>query len=153
MIRLLYLALLCRWRTVWCLKLTTLLPNSKGLLQADIFLEPPPMMFESSPPMNEHPLLNSSLRFSAGVVETDPAELGRIDVKMRLVFTCKKCESRNDKLISKHVYEKGIVIVRCDGCKKLHLIADNLDWFKNPQGRNIEEILAAKGEKVLKNSY
>lgn len=93
---------------------------------------------------------NSSLRFAAGVVETDPSALGKIDAKMRLVFTCKKCETRNDKVISKHAYENGIVIVRCDGCKKLHLIADNLDWFKNPQGRNIEEILAAKGEQVLR---
>uniref|UniRef100_A0A1B6KI42 DNL-type domain-containing protein n=1 Tax=Graphocephala atropunctata TaxID=36148 RepID=A0A1B6KI42_9HEMI len=95
---------------------------------------------------------NSSLRCASGVVETDPAALGKVDVKMRLLFTCKKCDTRNDKLMSKLSYEKGIVIVRCDGCDNLHLIADNLDWFKNPEGRNIEEILASKGEKVQRSS-
>ncbi|XP_046665804.1 DNL-type zinc finger protein-like [Homalodisca vitripennis] len=95
---------------------------------------------------------NSSLRYTPGNVQIDSAALGKVDVKMRLLFTCKKCNTRNDKLMSKLSYEKGIVIVRCDGCQNLHLIADNLDWFKNPQGRNIEEILASKGEQVQRNS-
>uniref|UniRef100_A0A1B6GA22 DNL-type domain-containing protein n=1 Tax=Cuerna arida TaxID=1464854 RepID=A0A1B6GA22_9HEMI len=95
---------------------------------------------------------NSSLRYTSGNVQTDSAALGKVDVKMRLLFTCKKCNTRNDKLMSKLSYEKGIVIMRCDGCQNLHLIADNLDWFKNPQGRNIEEILASKGEQVQRNS-
>lgn len=83
----------------------------------------------------------------ANLLDSETA-LGKISTKLRLAFTCKKCNTRNDKLISKVSYTKGIVIVRCDGCDNLHLIADNLGWFKNPQGKNIEEILAAKGETV-----
>ncbi|XP_051164695.1 DNL-type zinc finger protein-like [Leptopilina boulardi] len=69
--------------------------------------------------------------------------------KLKLSFTCKKCSTRNDKLISKLGYEKGVVIVRCDGCKNNHLIADNLGWFfgKNEK-TNIEYILKQKGEIV-----
>jgi len=65
------------------------------------------------------------------------------------MFTCKKCSTRNSKLISKLAYNKGIVIVRCDGCKNNHLIADNLGWFPEISTRtNIEVIMAMKGETV-----
>jgi len=41
------------------------------------------------------------------------------------------------------------VLLRCDGCENLHLIADNLDWFKDG-GTNIEQILAEQGKRVHK---
>ncbi|MCQ2818490.1 MAG: DNL-type zinc finger protein, partial [archaeon] len=44
-------------------------------------------------------------------------------------FTCKRCNNRTTKMFSKHSYEKGIVIIRCEGCNGNHLIADNLGWF------------------------
>lgn len=77
--------------------------------------------------------------------------LGTLERKIKVMFTCKKCNFRNGKIISKLAYEKGVVIIRCDGCKNNHLIADNLGWFEELKNkRNIEKLLAAKGETVRK---
>uniref|UniRef100_A0A1B6BWW1 DNL-type domain-containing protein n=1 Tax=Clastoptera arizonana TaxID=38151 RepID=A0A1B6BWW1_9HEMI len=108
--------------------------------------------FEYMPKVYSDPTINVNRLFSTSQfkLQNNETALGKIDTKLRLVFTCKKCNTRNDKLVSKLSYKKGIVIVRCDGCDNLHLIADNLGWFQNSQGKNIEEILASKGETVRK---
>lgn len=78
-------------------------------------------------------------------------ELGKLEEKMKLIFTCKRCNTRNSKIISKLAYNKGVIIVRCDGCKNNHLIADNLGWFGEITSRtNIEKLMALKGETVKK---
>jgi protein import protein ZIM17 len=53
-----------------------------------------------------------------------------------MAFTCVKCETKQARTFSKESYEKGVVLVRCEGCDKLHLIADNLGWF-NDEKTNI----------------
>ncbi|KAI9002261.1 DNL zinc finger-domain-containing protein, partial [Gaertneriomyces semiglobifer] len=69
--------------------------------------------------------------------------------KMIIGFTCKVCNHRQHKYMSKKAYTKGVVLIRCDGCKNLHLIADNLGWYdsQKPPG-TIEQIMESKGQKV-----
>lgn len=72
------------------------------------------------------------------------------DGQLALVFTCCKCSTRAAKKFSKVAYTQGVVIVRCPGCKNLHLVADRLRWFGEEES-DVESILAAKGEKVIKD--
>ena len=57
--------------------------------------------------------------------------LGKIKGTLYLEFTCNKCEYRSEKTISKQAYKDGVVLIRCDGCESIHLIADNLGWFRD----------------------
>ncbi|KAK8813142.1 hypothetical protein WA158_002734 [Blastocystis sp. Blastoise] len=66
---------------------------------------------------------------------------------MIIVFTCKVCNTRAARRMSKRAYEHGVVLIRCPGCNNLHLIADNLGYFDD-NSTNVETILAQKGEKV-----
>jgi hypothetical protein len=64
------------------------------------------------------------------------------------VYTCKVCGSRSERKISKRAYHHGVVLVKCPGCEKNHLVADNLKWFEDAPV-NIETIMARQGEGVF----
>ncbi|KAJ1448094.1 DNL zinc finger-domain-containing protein [Pelagophyceae sp. CCMP2097] len=69
--------------------------------------------------------------------------------KMIIVFTCVKCETRSAKKFSKASYDGGVVLVKCPGCKKYHLIADRLGFFEDgPGGWDVEKLAAMRGERV-----
>ena len=67
--------------------------------------------------------------------------------KMVMLYTCKVCEVRSARVISKAAYQEGVVLVRCPGCLKLHLVADHLAYFED-DGVNVEQVLAKRGEAV-----
>jgi len=41
-----------------------------------------------------------------------------------------------------------VVLVRCEGCHGVHLMADNLGWFSDDK-QNIESIMREKGAPVV----
>ncbi|KAK1415661.1 hypothetical protein QVD17_31446 [Tagetes erecta] len=69
---------------------------------------------------------------------------------LAMMFTCKVCETRSVKTVSRECYDKGVVVARCGGCNNYHLIADHLGMFG--EKGSIEDILAARGEQVKKGN-
>lgn len=76
---------------------------------------------------------------------------GTKDLESYLIaFTCKVCETRAAKKISKQAYHKGVVLIQCECCKNRHLIADNLGWFEeNPV--NVEDLCRRNGQEVIRS--
>lgn len=66
-----------------------------------------------------------------------------------IIYTCKVCETRQSRSFTKNAYKNGIVILKCEGCQNLHLIADNLGWFQDGKV-NIEDIVREGGGQLLK---
>lgn len=65
-----------------------------------------------------------------------------------IMFTCKKCDTKQSKFFTKNAYHQGVVLIRCEGCSAFHLIADNLGWFSDDK-INIETIMKEKNENLV----
>ncbi|KAJ3013235.1 hypothetical protein HKX48_005864 [Thoreauomyces humboldtii] len=101
---------------------------------------------QQRPPTSNLPTAPTDTPTSPSAPDGGPA-------RMVIGFTCKECDHRQHKYMSKKAYTTGVVIIRCDGCDALHLIADHLGWFDSQQPPGtIEDILRRKGEGVVKGS-
>ena len=69
---------------------------------------------------------------------------------MLMAYTCGVCSTKQARTFSRRSYEQGVVLIRCENCDSLHLVADNLGWFQDKKV-NIEQIMARKGENVHTN--
>jgi mitochondrial protein import protein ZIM17 len=95
---------------------------------------------------------NDNIRLFSSInsVASDEVDENKeVSGKMMMLFTCKICSTRVGKTFSKLAYKKGIVIIQCPGCQKRHLVADNLGWFRHFQGRNVEDYLRLKNERIM----
>lgn len=76
-------------------------------------------------------LVSATSRSVVSRVFTSRQALGQIVSRMGVQFRCKICDHTLHKTFTRQSYEQGVVIIRCDSCENLHLIADNLGWFKD----------------------
>ena len=67
---------------------------------------------------------------------TKDVENGQVYV---LMSTCGKCNTKSLRSFTKHAYHHGVVLIRCQGCDHVHLVADNLGWFDD-KPKNIENM-------------
>ena len=54
-----------------------------------------------------------------------------------------RCQKRSEETFSKQSYHHGTVIIRCEGCRNLHLIADHLKIVSETRVE-LEDILQGK---------
>ena len=114
---------------------------AKSLLQS---IQRRNFALSSSPSGYTHPACPSKVLNMQDIPGT------RMEDAYVLQFTCKKCDTKSAKKISKHAYHKGVVIVTCGGCENRHLIADNMGWFEDDVV-NVETMMKERGEEIKKS--
>jgi hypothetical protein len=55
--------------------------------------------------------------------------------RMAITFTCNVCSERLTRTFLKHTYQTGVVLIKCPKCLNHHIIADNLNWFSDLNGK------------------
>jgi len=67
------------------------------------------------------------------------------------MYTCRVCESRSARRVSRAAYERGSVLLRCPGCKGLHVLSDHLGYFDDA-AVDAAKLLEARGEVVRRGA-
>ena len=67
--------------------------------------------------------------------KTDDHTIASAHPRLGIAFTCKVCDERITRTFLKQSYEKGVVIIKCTKCLNHHIIADNLGWFSDLNGK------------------
>ena len=99
--------------------------------------------------------VQTKVKFSIDPIDSNTIKGTKLGDTARYIisFECKKCHCRNTKTCTKRAYEKGLVVIKCDGCSVMHLIADNIGWFDKDKKVNFEQLMQEQGESVTKISY
>jgi hypothetical protein len=79
-----------------------------------------------------------------------PGVLPHKDGNLIAMYTCKVCDVRSARMISKRAFEHGVVLLRCPGCQNLHLLADHLDYFGSAD--EVKSVWEAHGEAIRRGA-
>ncbi|CAD8058096.1 unnamed protein product [Paramecium sonneborni] len=126
------------------------------LLLRRSFLSLKPLFFCSStnqPPQTpQQPQIHSVVdNFSASycVSDTIPGTYQGGNGVYVIMFKCGPCGNKMARTFTKDAYHKGVVLIRCDQCDNIHLIADNLGWFQDEKW-NVEIHAQEQGQQLNK---
>ncbi|KAL7569019.1 hypothetical protein ACA910_021303 [Epithemia clementina (nom. ined.)] len=72
--------------------------------------------------------------------------------QLAIIFTCTVCNTRSAKQFTENAYRRGVVLVRCPGCRNLHLIADRLGWFDDMEGKTFDIETYLQGKLLMKTT-
>ena len=70
---------------------------------------------------------------------------------MVVMYTCRVCETRSARRVSRAAYERGSVLLRCPGCRGLHVLADHLGYFDDA-AVDAAALLERRGERVRRGA-
>ncbi|KAH7623073.1 hypothetical protein Ndes2526B_g02371 [Nannochloris sp. 'desiccata'] len=56
-----------------------------------------------------------------------------------IAFTCNLCDGRSERLVNPVAWDKGLVIVQCQHCKKWHKVADAANLVEEIRYADLEE--------------